>query len=293
MDNHQPLMYRPRSHDELLDLLASHGEDAKLVAGGTAFTILRRSGLLRPDHVISLSAVPDLDGIVRVDAGTRIGALSRLTSVERSSMVRRHHPVLAATVGLVANRRVRNVATMGGNVSEADPTSDPPGVLSALSAVMHLTSRAGARAVPAEEFFVDYFETALREDEMVSHVEVPDLGPSWSGTYLKFLSRSAEDRTCIGVAAFVDLDGDECRGLRLALVGMGPVPLRVPEAEQAAVGCRLETEVVDRLAHAYVDASDPVSDIRGSADYRQTVASALIHDAISRAAQGVDDAVFA
>jgi carbon-monoxide dehydrogenase medium subunit len=288
-----PLMYRPTTRDELLGLLDDLGDDAKLLAGGTAFTILRKSGLLRPEHVISLLSVPDLGGIDRVDGGTRIGALTRLRSIEDSGTVREHHPVLAAAVGLVANRRVRNVATMGGNVSEADPTSDPPGVLRALDAVMHLTSRRGDRQVGAGEFFVDYFETALREDEIVSHVVVPDLGPSWSGTYLKFLSRSAEDRTCIGVAAFVDLDGDTCRGLRLALVGMGPVPLRVPDAEQLAVGRRVDPGVVAEVAAAYVEASDPVSDVRGSADYRRKAAAALIHDAVARAATGADDAVFA
>ncbi len=288
-----PLIYRPTTRDELLGLLDDLGADAKLLAGGTAFTILRKSGLLRPDHIISLSAVPDLGGIDRFEGGTRIGALTRLRTVESSATVREHHPVLGATVALVANRRVRNVATMGGNVSEADPTSDPPGVLRALDAVMHLTSRNGDREVEAGEFFVDYFQTALREDEIVSHVVVPDLGPSWSGTYLKFLSRSAEDRTCIGVAAFVDLDGDTCRGLRLALVGMGPVPLRVPEAEQQVVGRRLEPSTVAELADAYVSASDPVSDVRGSSDYRKSVAAALVHDAVARAATGADDAVFA
>jgi carbon-monoxide dehydrogenase medium subunit len=287
-----PRMYRPTSRDELLSLLGDLGADAKLLAGGTAFTILRKSGLLRPDHVISLLSVPDLAGIERVDGGTRIGALTRLRSVEGSATVREHHPVLAAAVSLVANRRVRNVATMGGNVAEADPTSDPPAVLRALDAVMHLTSKDGDRDVPAGEFFVDYFQTSLREDEIVSHVVVPDLS-SWSGTYLKFLSRSAEDRTCIGVAAFVDLGGDTCRGLRLALVGMGPVPLRLPEAEKQVVGGRLEPRVVGELAEAYVAASDPVSDVRGSADYRKSVARTLINDAVARAATGANDGVFA
>lgn len=288
------LMYRPTTQTELLRMLGEYGDDAKLLAGGTAFTILRKAGLLQPRHVISVMSLPDLSGIARTEGGVSIGALTRLRAIEHSARVRADQPVLAAAVRLVANARVRNVATLGGNVSEADPTSDPPGVLVALDAVVHLVSSDAERDLLASEFFSDYFETAIRSNEFVSRVVVPDLSPDWGGTYVKFLSRSAEDRTCIGVAAFSRLDEvGVCHGLRLAIVGVGPVPLRIPDIENEAIGVRLDGPALDRIVSAYVDASDPITDVRGSADYRKRMMATLIPDAIARAGHHSNDAVFA
>lgn len=292
MSNNAAMMHCPRTREATLELLGDHGEDAKLVAGGTAFTILRKAGLLQPDHVVSLGKVPGLDQIAAIDGAIRLGALVTLRTVERSRDVRRQQPVLAAATGLVANARIRNVATVGGNISEADPTSDPPTVLTALDAVVRVASRNGERDIPMREFQTDYFETVLGPDELVTEVVVPALTASWGGTYLKFLSRSAEDRTCLGVAAFVDSGPDgACQGLRLAVGGAGPIPLRLPEVEQRANGTELDPDTVAGIAADYVAAADPVSDLRGSAEYRKRVLGTLIPRAIERAQRHENDAV--
>lgn len=287
-------LHLPESLEELLALLAEYGEDAKVVAGGTAFTILWKAGLLQVGHVVGCSRLAGLDRLAGVDGGTTIGALVRLRDVERSAAVRRRAPVLAAALGLVANVRVRNVATMGGNLAEADYTSDPPCVLTALGASVRLASRVGVREVPLTEFFVDYFETVLRPEEFLTGVTVPELPGAWGGTYLKFLSRSAEDRTCLGVAAIVRTDDDgRCAGLRLAVGGATPTPLRLVEVEEEFMGQELDGASLDNLAAGYVAAADPVSDHRGSAAYRRRVMSPLIVRAVRRAARGTRDAVFA
>jgi carbon-monoxide dehydrogenase medium subunit len=287
-------LYRPTTRTELLEVLDAYGEDAKVVSGGTAFSILWKSGLLRPGHVVSALRVPELAGLTTSAHEASLGALTRLRDLEYDEDVRRGHPVLAATLRLVANARVRNVATIGGNVAEADPTSDPPAVLSALDAVVHVASTKGEREVPFSEFVVDYFETSLAPEEIVTRVVVPAAGPGWGGTYLKFLSRSAEDRTCLGVAAFVSTDTDgRCSGLRLSVIGAHPVPLRLSEVEQSCLGEVLDDEVLRDLARRYVAAADPVSDVRGSEQYRKRVLGPLIARAVARASRGGNDAVMA
>jgi carbon-monoxide dehydrogenase medium subunit len=183
---------------------------------------------------------------------------------------------------------------MGGNVSEADYTSDPPAVLAALDAEVLVRSRDEARELPIRDFLVDYFETALHPDEFVTGVRIPVLGPEWTGSYLKLLSRTAEDRTCLGVAAFVRRGDDgDCAGARIAVVGANPVPLRLPEVEESLVGRPLEPDAFAAVAAEYAAASDPVDDNRGSSSYRRRVLAPLVVRALRRAARGADDAVFA
>lgn len=288
------VLHRPAELPELLALLAEHGDDAKIVAGGTAFTILWRAGLLSAGHLLSATGVAGLTGLSADADGLTIGALTRLRDVERAQETLDVAPVLAAALRLVANVRVRNVATMGGNISEADYTSDPPCVLAALDASVTLTSANSSRELPFSMFLVDYFETALRPDELVTAVRIPRLPAGWSGTYLKLLSRSAEDRTCLGVAAFVTKDeSGACGGLRIAVVGANPVPLRLPAADAQLLGSDLGPAAVAELAAQYVAAADPVSDVRGTSSYRRRVLGPLIERAVRRAAWGRNEAVFA
>jgi carbon-monoxide dehydrogenase medium subunit len=184
---------------------------------------------------------------------------------------------------------------MGGNLAEADYTSDPPCVLTALDATVRLRSAdGGERTVPVTELFTDYFETVIRPDEFLTGVTVPVLADGWHGTYLKFLSRSAEDRTCLGIAAFVRQDEDgRCTGMRVAVSGGTPVPLRLRAVEEGAVGRRLAEPVLAAVGAAYAEAADPVSDLRGSEAYRRKVLGPLVARALRRAAAGADDAVVA
>ncbi len=287
-------MHRPEHLEHLLELLHQHGDAAKVVAGGTAFTILWRAGLLQAEHVLSATAVPGLGDVQAHDGRLSVGALARLRDVERTEAARRCSPVLASALRLVANVRVRNVATVGGNVSEADYTSDPPAVLTALDAAVAIRSKEGERELPIRAFLVDYFETALRADEFVTRVHIPVLGPDWGGSYLKLVSRSAEDRTCLGVAAFVRRgENDTCAGIRVAVVGANPVPLRLDDVEDSFVGQDLREETFTSLAADYTAAADPVEDNRGTASYRRRVMGPLIVRAVRRAARATNDAVFA
>jgi carbon-monoxide dehydrogenase medium subunit len=287
-------MHRPQDLDHLLALLQEHGDTAKVVAGGTAFTILWKAGLLQAEHLVSATSLSGMSQVHADGGALSIGALARLRDVERARATATYSPVLASALRLVANVRVRNAATMGGNVSEADYTSDPPALLSALDAVVTIRDADGGRELPVQEFLVDYFETALRPEEFVTGVRIPVLGADWGGSYLKLLSRSAEDRTCIGVAAFLQrADDGTCAGVRVAVVGGNPVPLRLPVVERQLIGQDPGGDSFAALAAEYAAAADPVDDNRGSASYRRRVMAPLIVRALRRAARGTNDAVFA
>jgi carbon-monoxide dehydrogenase medium subunit len=286
--------HRPSTVTDVLGLLAADPEESKLLAGGTAFTILWRNGLIRAEHVICCGAVTELD-YVRVESGaTVLGALATFRAVEVSKAVREQCPVLCSTLHHVANLRVRNVATWGGNLAEADSSSDLPAVLVALDAEVVVRSAAGQRVSTVRDLMVDFFATTLEPDEMIVEVRIPALAPWLAGSYVKFVSRSGDDRTCMGVAAFTGSGDDgSCRELRLAVIGADVVPLRLPEVEAQVAGQVLDARAIAEVAAAYVAASDPMSDVRGSARYRRHVLPALITEAISRANSRQNEAVMA
>ncbi|MGH3741987.1 MAG: FAD binding domain-containing protein [Micromonosporaceae bacterium] len=289
-----PALWQPQARHEALAVLREHGDDAKVVAGATAFAIAWKAGLLSATHLVSCTRIADLHGIELLppdqgrDAGAlRIGAAATLQQVERHPLIRRHASVLAATMGVVANLRVRNAATMGGNLAEADYSSDPPGVLAALGATVRLQSAAGSRWVELADFFVDYYQTSIRPDELLTDVELPVLGGDWRGTYLKHTTRSVDDRTCLGVAAFVRIGSDgNCAGLRLAVVGAAPTPLRLPDVENQFAGVTPGSDELKDLAQRYASTADPISDIRGSAEHRRHLIRVLIPRAIRAAHAG-------
>ncbi len=277
--------YQPNTLDEATHLLGELGEDAKVVAGGTALTIMLRQRLIDPSALVSIGRLPDLDGIAVADGELVLGALVRHRAVELSPLVRTQLPVLARTFGVVANVRVRNAATVGGVLAESDYASDPPAVFRALDAVVEATGRDGSRMIPIADFFVAFYETALRPDELVTGVRVPLLSPTAGAVYEKYVTRSSEDRPCIGVAAIVDLDPDgSCRDLRVAVGAAAETPQRFPELEAELRGQRLSETVLRDLADAYADRIETLDDMRGSAWYRTQMVRVWVRRALEHAA---------
>ena len=278
-------LLEPRSVDEAVSLLAQHADEAKIIAGGTAVVLMLQNRLISPGYLISLGRIGGLDHIrYEPGAGLRIGSLATIRQAETSPPVREHLPVLAETFGEVANVRVRNAATVGGNLAEADYASDPPAVLVGLRARVKVASQRGVREIPLTEFFKDFYETALAEDEILTEVAVPELSPSWRSAYLKYVSRSSEDRPCVGAAAFVDLDEDGlCRELRVVVSAVAETPREVADAEALARGERLTDELIGEVAEQYAEAIDPLSDLRGSAWYREQMIRVFVRRAIRAA----------
>lgn len=282
----QPLAFlQPRSVEEAATLLEQHGDDAKVVAGATALTIMLRQRLIAPTALVSLNQVEGLRSIERQDGHLYLGALTSHREVELSPVVREQMPVLAYTFGVVANVRVRNVATVGGVLAEADYASDPPAVFVALDAEVEVAGPQGRRTIPAKDFFLGFYETALDPSEIVTGVRVPVLPAGTRAVYEKFITRSSEDRPCLGAVAVVRLaaDGKTCEDLRVAVGAVAETPQRFPEAEALARGQVLTEDVARVIADRYADSIDTLSDMRGSAWYRTEMVRVWVRRAIERA----------
>lgn len=278
-------LLRPQTMAEAIRLVDEAGEGSKVVAGGTALMLMIRNDLLVPDQLIALDRVP---GLSYVEAGAdtvRLGALTTLRRLQRAPELRQVLPTLAASLGLVANHRVRQRATIGGNLSEADYASDPPSVLTTLGCRVRLTSRDSERELPLPEFLLDFFETALAPNEIVTEVLVPRPPAGARTTYLKYVSRSAEDRPCVGVAAYLQRDeSGRCREIRVAVSGATPTPFALDEVTSGFRGALAGGRVWDEIADAYSEAVRPISDGRGSAEYRKHVIGQLIRRALAEVA---------
>jgi carbon-monoxide dehydrogenase medium subunit len=254
----------PASLDEALDLRAQRGDEATVLAGGTFLGILMNQGFLAPAVLLSLGRVEELRGISESGGELRLGAMATHRSVERSAVVREGWPVLARTFSLVASPRVRNVATVGGVLADADYASDPPAMLAALGARAVLRSPRGDRAVSVGELILGYYETCIEPDELLVEVRVPPQPER--ATYRKFRSRSSEDRPCTAVAA---ARGDD--GLRVVVGAVAETPQDFPDLCDGSP---------EEVATGYAARIEPLSDSRGSAAYRRRVIAAEVRRAV-------------
>ena len=279
---------QPDTVEEALTLLHDRGEDARVMAGGTALVIMLKQRLVMPDCLISLQKLRSLDQINVTNGAIQLGALTTHRAVESSPAVRTRIPALAETYAHVATIRIRNVATVGGALAHADPNQDPPVMLMALDAQVRLTSTAGSRQVAVGEFFTDYYETVRQPEELVTEVVVPVLKPHSGSVYLKFLPRTADDYATVGVAATVTVDPESgtCQDCRIAMGCVASTPVRVPEAETLVRGGNRLTPELAREAGALAQqVTDPISDARGSAEYKRAMAGVFVRRALEQAWQ--------
>jgi carbon-monoxide dehydrogenase medium subunit len=254
----------PASLDEALALKAEHGDGATVLAGGTFLGILVNQGLLSPSAYLSLGRVTALRAIDEGGGELRLGAMTTHAEVERSPVVRARWPVLAQAFGLVASPRVRNQATVGGVLADADYASDPPAVLLALGARAVLRSPRGEREVGIDELILGYYETCIADDELLVEVVVPPAPQQ--AVYRKFRSRSTEDRPCVSVAAARDR-----ATLRVVVGAVAETPQSFPELCKGSPA---------EIGAAYAERIEPISDARGSADYRRRVIEVEVRRAV-------------
>ena len=283
-----PFAYHtPETQEEALTLLHQHGDNAKLMAGGTALVIMMKQRLVLPETLISLHRLRGLSDVQEVNGTLQLGALLTHRAAETSPLLRARLPVLAETYRHVATLRIRNVATVGGALAHADPNQDPPVTLLALDARVQLAAVGGSREIPLEDFFADYYETALRPDELLTAIRVPLPAPHTGSTYIKFLPRTADDYATVGVAATVRLDPatGTCQDCRIALGSVGSTPLRAQQAEGVVRGQRLTPELLREAGAVAQQQTDPISDTRGSAEYKRAMAGVFVRRALEQAWQ--------
>jgi aerobic carbon-monoxide dehydrogenase medium subunit len=280
-----PFTYlEPSSLDEALALLAQHGDDAKVIAGGTGLVNLMKQRLVRPSFVIGLRALKPLAGTTE-NGELRIGALVTLGTLEASAPVRRKAPLLAEVCGHVATVRIRSMATLGGAMAHADPNLDTPPALIAMDGQIVARSQRGQRTIPADRFFTGYYQTVLEPDEIVTEIVIPEQ-PAGSGTaFLKFLPATQDDYATVSVAARIALDGNgTVAEARLALGAAATVPVRARAVEAALSGKAANEARFREAASLVLDAIDPIADFRGSAEYKRKMAVVHVRRALAEAA---------
>ncbi|HEY3726249.1 MAG TPA: FAD binding domain-containing protein [Solirubrobacteraceae bacterium] len=269
----------PSSLDEAAALRAERGADATVLAGGSFLGILMNQGFLQPASLLSLGRVAQLRGIAVEDGELRLGAMVTHRQVERDASVRGGWPMLAEAFGLVASPRVRNQATVGGVLADADYASDPPAALSALDARAVLRSPRGERQVAIDELILGFYETCIADDELLTEVRVP--AGIERATYRKFRSRSAEDRPCVAVAA-ARAGGT----LRVVVGACAEVLQHYPDICSIAGNESVDGELAREIGARYAERLQPLSDSRGSAEYRRRVVAVEVRRAIETVAAG-------
>jgi aerobic carbon-monoxide dehydrogenase medium subunit len=276
---------RPSSVEEAVSMLDEHGDEAKVVAGSTALTIMLRNRLIDPSVLVSIGRMPGLSEIKSENGYLHLGSLATHRDVELSPIARDQIPVLTDTFHRVANVRVRNVATVGGVVAEADYASDPPAVFLALDAEIDVQGPNGQRTIPANEFFLSFYTTALEQNEIVTAVRVPVPQPGTHAVYEKFVTRSSEDRPCVGVAAVVRLSDDSgtCEDVRVAVGAAAETPQRFNDLEATAVGTEMTEDLARSIGEGYAERIDTLDDMRGSAWYRTEMVKVWVRRALMRA----------
>jgi len=265
-------------------MLADYGDEAKIIAAGSAIVLMLTQRLIAPRYLISLERLQELYSLNHDPGiGLHLGAMVTHYQMESSPAVRAAFPALAETFHKVASIRLRHQATVGGVLCEADYASDPPAMLLALGAVVKAVSPQGERWLDLPEFFHDFYQTDLAPDEILTDIFVPEMEENTGAIYLKFNSRSSEDRPCVGVAAVVEHNQGVCKKLRVVVGAVAGTPQEFPEIEALANGQALNEDLAREIGHAYAKAIDPISDMRGSGPYRRQVIEVLVRRAILQA----------
>jgi carbon-monoxide dehydrogenase medium subunit len=268
-------LHEPTSVSEASALLAQYGESARLYAGGTELLLVMKEGLLHYERLINIKTIPNLAGWRFDDDGLRIGAATTHRMLERSAEVRSRFPALARLEAHVANVRVREVGTLGGNLCFAEPHADPGTLLLVYDASVRLERRGNTRTLPVEQFFVGPFEVALEEDELLTDILVPRLPAHSAAAYTKF---GLLERPSVGVGVAVTAVPDGVREVRVAVGCVGPTPRRVREAEALLGGRDIAgvRAVLRQAGELAGQAAEAVSDLHGSAEYKAYMVGVLL-----------------
>jgi carbon-monoxide dehydrogenase medium subunit len=275
----------PTTLKKAFSLMEKYGDDARVIAGGTALIIMMRQRLLTPKVVISLGRIPKFDRITYNNKdGLRIGAGARHRDIELSPAVRKHYPLLQETFRKVAQPRIRNMGTVGGNLAGGDPLTDPGASLIALDAEVTLASGNGQRRLRLDEFFIDYYQTALEPGELLTEVHVPPpQRPGWS--HIKFTPRSIEDFATVGVAITLKASNGTCEDVRVGLNSVASTIVRARKAEEVLRGKSITDAALQEMGEVAATECDPTDDNRGSAEYKREMVKVLVRRAVQEALQ--------
>jgi aerobic carbon-monoxide dehydrogenase medium subunit len=276
----------PATLDEAVALLRSHGKEAHVLAGGTDLLVEIREQLRRPRYVMNIKRVPGMDGL-SYDShdGLRVGALVTARALEVMAEVQCHYQGLAQALRELGSIQVRNRATLAGNICRASPSADTLPPLIADGARVRLHGGAGARELPLEEFFLGPGHTQLRPDELLTEIVVPPPPAHCGKAYIKHGRRKAMELATVGVAVNVALENGRFGNVRICLGAVAPTPIRAGKAEALLAGQAPDTARLAEAARVAREESRPISNVRGSAEYRREMVEVLTRRALERAVE--------
>jgi aerobic carbon-monoxide dehydrogenase medium subunit len=276
-------LLKPRSLAEASELLARHGDEARPIAGGTALVILLKQRAVHYPYLVDLQSIPGLDQIKREQDGIRIGALVTHRAVELSPLIRRSFPAVAEAFRSIGNVRVRQTASVGGNLAHADYRLDPPPPLLLHGAEITAFGPNGSRLIPLKDFFRGLYETALAPEEILVDVKIPAMAAGSRAVYLRYSTLSANDWPCLGVAALLAKENGRCQELRLALGGVASKPLLIRGIDFVR-DQNLDPSLVQEVVRVVDEQISPLSDFRGSEWYKRRMVEVFVKRAIAQAA---------
>jgi len=275
--------YAPTSIREAIDLLARHGEDAKILSGGQSLIPLMKLRLANPRYLVEINRIRGLAYIREGDGVLRIGALTRESDLEESDLIRTRYPILHDTSRVIADPLVRNLATVCGNLAHGDPANDHPATMLALGAELVAVGPKGERRIPVGSFFTGPFTTALTPSEILTEILIPIPTPGSGGAYLK-LERKVGDFATAAVAAQVSVrDNGMCERAGIGLTNVGPTPIKARKAEDFLHGKQLDGAAIRQAAQLAAGEAQPTSDLRGPAEYKRDLVRVLTTRALEKA----------
>jgi aerobic carbon-monoxide dehydrogenase medium subunit len=272
----------PKSVEETVALLAQHGEDAKVLAGGQSLIPAMRFRLASPTLLIDINNLAELEYVREENGHLAIGALAREVMLEESDAVAHSFPLLADAARVIADPLVRNRATVGGNIAHADPANDHPAVMLAYGAQVVAHGPNGARVIPIDDFFVGMFETSLQPGELLTEIRIPRPPAHSGGAYVKN-ERKVGDYAVSAVAVQLVMNGSAVGSARIALTNVNSMPMRAVNAERALIGQTPGDDVLEAAGRAAAAECDPSADLRGSVEYKRDLTRVLTKRAIRKA----------
>jgi aerobic carbon-monoxide dehydrogenase medium subunit len=280
-------LVEPATLREAIGMLDPDDTSVRPIAGGTALMLMMKAGVFRPTRLVSLRKLGERYSRIAAapDGALAIGAMTPLAAVERSPEVARAAPVIPRAMRRLSNIRVRNVATVGGNLAHGDPHMDLPPVLIALGAEVLAIGPGGERTIAVEQLFAGYFETVLAKNELISELKIPAQGKT-RAAYLKVTTGSAEDWPALGVAVALESEGSAVKSARVVVSAATEKAVRLPAAERALAGASIDSKVLARAGDAAAEEVQCISDVRGSAAYKRELVRVYVARAVRQALDG-------
>ena len=275
---------RPETLDEALSLLAEHGEDAKVLAGGQSLIPLMKLRFAAPARLIDVNRIGGLDGIEERDGSLRIGALVRHNQLASSDVIKDRYPTIAAAAPMISDPIVRNLGTIGGSLVHADPSGDLGSVMIALGATIVARSTDGEREIAAAELAEGPFQSTLGPTELLTEVRVPAPPPRSGGTYLK-MERKVGDFATVATAIFLTLENGSIANAGIGLTSVGLTNLRAEAAESSLAGATPGDDAFAEAGRLAAEAAQPTTDVRGSEDYKRHVVDVYVRRGLAAAAE--------